>query len=174
MVTLLKNNSSQGVYILEDQGGWVAANTPGEADLDSLVLGSTYIYFDSVLRFQHYQTHNREGDTNLGWNVMPTGEGTQDWSTHGTDKEYISLMVEEDCTTSEKLHFLGKYRNRTTRQATKIYFVKQKTATTFYQFSNATPAQKNYCSCIIRGIDSVETGNSDKQTITIALEVVWA
>ena len=52
MAPLLKNNSTQGIYISADDAGKILANTPGDLDLGNLTLGTNYIYFDIVLRFE--------------------------------------------------------------------------------------------------------------------------
>ena len=75
MVTLLKNSTTTGVYLLIDVGGWVAANTPGEADLDSLVLGTSYMYFDDFLALAESVVTPRD-ETILGWKFVPDGSAT--------------------------------------------------------------------------------------------------
>ncbi len=172
MVNKIKNNSTQGLYILADQGGWVAANTPGEADLDSLVLGTSYIYFASLIRLESSQTHNHESDLERGFKSWADGEGTRDLRTGGAEKQYLLVTVEEALSTVEYMESFAKYRNRTAR-TDEIYLVRQKATTTFRQFPNQVPTLKKYCPVLIRGVNSIETGNIDKQTITLVLEVVW-
>lgn len=173
MANLLKNNSTQGLYILTDQGGWVAANTPGEADLALLSLGTTYLYFDSVIRFESNQSHNYESDLERGLKSWADGEGTRDWSTGGAEKQFILVMAETDLTTAELTEFFAKYWNRIARGSTEIYLVRQKATTTFRQFPNNTPALKKYIPVILRGVNSIETGNIDKQNVTLLLEGYW-
>jgi len=179
MVNLIKNATTQGIYILTDTAGaWVAANTPGNADLALLTLGTSYIYFSSIVRFEHQQTHNYESDTQRGWRTWPSAEGKMAANTAGHERDLVSLTVEDTETTAEYIEFMGKYYNRTDHlgAAYRLYLVKQTASESFRKFPDYTPnaTLKNYLPVIIRGVNCVETGNSDRQTITLALEAIWS
>lgn len=173
MANPIKTNSVQGLYILVDQGGWVAANTPGEADLSALTLGTTYIYFGSLIRLEYVQTSNYENENFRGWRTWPSGEGKMDANTGFHERSTFAFQVEETLTNTEYTEFFHKYYNRSTSWTTRIYLVRQYASESFRQFANNTPALKKYLPIVIRSVVSVETGNTNKQNITVSGEVIW-
>ena len=172
MATLLKNNSSVGVYILEDEGGWVAANTPGEADLDNLAVGDTYIYFDSVISLQHKVTSNYESDDRPGFKTWYSGSlSIKSNGGFGARFGYILLSAEVDATTQANFELFYN-RNCVTGDGQK-YLVRQWASETFRQFPYQS-ANKNYAKIIMRGYDitEVEDKGKDVQLLNIAMEEV--
>ena len=175
MVNKIKSNSTQGIYITEDEGGAVAGNTPGEIDLDNLTIGTKYIYFDTLLRFEEKSTYNREGNDWIGYKTWATGQGTVQASTGGAAKTFFMITVEVDETTAEYVKQMGILNVKTgsTSGVGKIkYLVKQTASEAFEQFPNSAGVLKKMTAIIIRGSDIVEIANSGKDVklINIALE----
>ena len=182
MVNKIKNNSTQGLYITEDEGGAVAGNTPGEIDLDNLTGGAAsikYIYFDVVLRFEEKSTYNREGDDWIGLKTWATAQGSVQASTGGAAKTFFMITVETDETTAEYVKQMGILNVKTgaTAGVGKIkYLVKQTASEAFEQFPNPAGTLRKMTAIIIRGTDIVELGipGKDVKLITLALERITA
>ena len=166
------------IYIGEEQGGQVAANTPGSIDLDSLTEGTDYILFESILRFEHKLTANWEGEEWMGHKTTGVGLGVTSETTGTVEKGYFMITVEGTETKAEYAEKLLKLKNRGScaTAANRIYLVKQTAASVYRQFPNASGTLKNYCQVILRGVDAVEISDSGKdvQLITLALEEVWS
>lgn len=176
MVNKIKNNSDIGVYITEDEGGAVAGNTPGEIDLDNLVIGTKYIYFNDVLRFEEKSTYNREDPNWTGFKTwQTTAQGGVQASTGGGAKTFYLLSVQTDETTAEHMKQMGILNVKTgaTTGVGKIkYLVKQTAAEVFEQFPDPNGNLRKTVAIIIRGADIVEKADSGKDVklINIALE----
>lgn len=179
MVNLLKNNSVQGLYFTEEENGQIANNTPGEIDLDNLTLATMYIYFDTIIRFQHKVTYNREGDDWIGLKTWASGQGTVQASTGGAKRGVFLITVEADETTAENLERMGILNVKTgsvSGTGKLKYLVKQTAASAFRQFPNSAGALVNYTAIIIRGSDSTEIADKGKDVllINIACEEITA
>lgn len=179
MVNKIKNNSTQGLYIIEDDGTSITANTPGEIDLDLQTLGTQYMYFDTILRFEEKSTYNREGSDWIGFKTWATGEGSSQASTGGAAKTFYMATVEDDETTAEAMKRMGILNVKTgsAAGAGKIkYLVKQTASEAFEQFPNSAGSLRNYTAIIIRGSDIVEIASSGKDVklINIAIERITA
>lgn len=172
MVNKIKNNSTQGLYFTEEQGGSIAGNTPGEIDLDSLVLGDTYIYFDTINRFEEKTTYNREGEDFIGFKTWQSGAASVQASTGGGKRTYFLITVECDETTAEHLKTFG-VRNVKAGDGIK-YLIKQTASEVFEQFPNSAAALKKAVAIIIRGHDIAEIGEAGKDVklINIACEQI--
>ncbi len=172
MVNKIKTNSTQGLYFTEEQGGSIAGNTPGEIDLDLLALGNTYIYFDTLLRFEEKSTFNQEtGFTgHKTWQIDAAG-GVQS-STGGGRKNFFMITVEADETTAEHMKTFVML-NVKIGDGIK-YLVKQTAAEVFEQFANSVGTLRKAVAVIIRGIDIVEKADSGKDVklINIACEQI--
>lgn len=172
---LLKNNSTQGIYITADNAGKIAANTPGDLDLDGLTLGTNYIYFDIVLRFEEKATFNREEPDFLGWKTWSSGTTTVQATTGSAYKNFFLISVEVDETTAEYMKTLAKWNVR--RADEQMFLIKQTASEAFEQFPNSAVALKKFCKIIIRGIAIVEMTNSagkDVKVINLACEQIDA
>ena len=178
MATLLKNYSEVGLYILQDFGGWVAANTPGEADLEyglgstAAALGDEFIYFSSVIMLKHQVTCNYDGDTWYGFKTWPTtGKEVVSSVEAGHRKGVIMASVEVDATTQANFELF--FNRHITRSDPDKYLVRQWDSETFRQWPIGS-ANKNYIEVIIRGYDiqEVEDKGKDVQLLNIAMEEV--
>ena len=175
MAPLLKNNSTQGVYIAADDAGKIAANTPGDLDLGNLILGTNYIYFDVVLRFEEKTTFNREGLDFMGWKTLNYGNTSVQATTGGSYKNLFLVSVETDETGAELMKTLSKYNVRSGDE--QFFLIKQTASEAFEQFPNSAVVLKKFARIIIRGIDIVEMTNSsgkDVKVINIACEQIDA
>ncbi len=168
MVNLLKNNSTQGLYITEEEDGQIANNTPGEIDLDNLTLATMYIYFDTIIRFEHKLTYNRDGDDWTGFKTWQTAAGTVGSSTGGAKRGIFLITVEVNETTAENLERMGilNVKIGSTSGVGKIkYLVKQSASEAFRQFPNSSGALLNYTAIIIRGVDIAELADKGKDIL---------
>lgn len=168
----IKTNSTQGLYLTEEEDGSIAGNTPGEIDLTNLVLGNSYIYFDTILRFEEKSTFNQEtGFTGLKtWQIDAAG-GVQS-STGGGRKNFFMITIETDETNAEHLKTFVML-NVKIGDGLK-YIVKQTASEAFEQFANSVGTLRKAAAIIIRGIDIVEIANSGKdvKVINIACEQI--
>jgi hypothetical protein len=171
MAPLLSANGI-GLYFVEEENGQIAANTPGGIDLGNLTLGDTYIYFDTVLRFEHKLTFNKESDNFIGFWTWGSGNNTVATGTGGASRGYFMITVECDETTVENLEKLTKL-NVVAGDGLK-YLVKQTASAVFRQFPNSSAALKNYAPIVVRGVDAVEidTSGKDVQIVNIACEEI--
>lgn len=160
MANLIKNNSTQGLYITEEEGGSIAGDTPGEIDLANLVLGDSYIYFDTILRFEEKGTFNREDPDWTGFKTWQSGSLDVQASTGGGMKVFYMCTVETDETTAENLKLVAAL-NVVIGDGIK-YLVKQTASEAFETFPNGSGVAKKATAIIIRGYNIVEIGNSGK------------
>ena len=172
MVNLLKNNSTQGLYFVEEENGQILNDTPGEIDLDNLSLNDTYIYFETILRFEEKLTFNKEGKDWTGFWTWQDGNNGARAGTGGGMKSFYLITVETDETTAENLKRLASL-NVVPTDGLK-YLVKQTAASAFEKFPNESSVLKNASGIIIRGVDIVEIAESGKdvKVINIACERV--
>lgn len=172
MVTLLKNSTTTGVYLLIDVGGWVAANTPGEADLDSLVLGTSYMYFDDFLALAESVVTPRD-ETILGWKFVP--DGSVYLKTKGITGQNIfrtfTLSILADSTEAKNFRkFFDTHQQVSYYQ---LYLVRQYAAETFDEFSyNAT--LKKYAQIVLPSYSIVETNKEGRNVRTLNINMVNA
>ena len=152
MVSKIKDTTIWGIYILEDQNAWVAANTPGEADLDSLSLGDTYIYFPDPLQFSIQMMSQKEGDELLGWETIQTGSsGTLSGNVYGGARALYIIQAKIDSATGGLIQTL--FRKHVQAGDGNKYIIFQTAANTFEPFSTVTGVAKKYAEIIIRKID---------------------
>ena len=175
MVNKIKNNSTQGLYIVEDDGASIAADTPGEIDLDLLVLGTKYIYFDNILGFNERGTANKESDDFVGFKTWNTANFKTQANTGGAYRIFYTITTETTETVAENLKLifaLNSVNNAVSGQGKIKYLVKQTATTSFEKFVNSAGVLKNATAVIIRGYDIVEKGTSGKdvKAITFACE----
>ena len=175
MVNKLKNNSTQGAYLLINQGGWVAANTPGEADLDLLTLGNNYIYFDSVMRLEHRISTTSDGGESsfVGHNLNGVSGGqTRDWS-GGVDKGNLILLCEVDSITGTHIKSMVKRQNRLSVPLA-LYLVRQYASETFELFPNHDLVHKKYIEIVTSGVMVVELeGIQDRKQMSLGMWEMW-
>jgi hypothetical protein len=170
MAPLLKNNSTQGLYILEEENGRIAANLPGDIDLGNLSLGDTYIYFDNILRFEEKFTANREGDDWIGFKTWNVANHKTQASTGGAYRVYYMSTVESNETTAQYLKTLAAL-NVIPGDGLK-FLVKQTASEAFELFPNDSGVNKKATAIIIRGYNAVEiaSGGKDFKLINIVCE----
>ena len=173
MVNKIKNNSTVGFYITEEQGGSIAGNNPGEIDLDLLSEGNTYIFCPIVIQFRHSLTFNDEGNSRKGHSVyFASGSGLVGKSTGEADKGLLLVTCEVTTANGSLLKKFSKLNNRIGDGIK--YLVHQYATTTFEQFPNASGTLKSYLPVIVRGIDVTEqAGVFDSKMAVFALEEVW-
>ena len=171
---LLKNNSTQGLYLAQDDAGKIAANTPGDLDLNNLTLGTNYIYFDTVLRFEEKATFNIEGNDFVGFKTWQSGSRAVQASTGRGIRTFFLISVEVDETTAEYMKTLGKFNVNVGDG--QLFLIKQTASEAFEQFPNSSVALKKFAKIIIRGADIVEVaeGGKDVKIINIACEQIDA
>lgn len=170
MANLIKNNSTQGLYITEEEDGQIANNTPGEIDLDNLALGDKYIYFDTLLRFEEKTTFNREDPDWIGFKTLQVGDLNVRASTGGGMRTFYMCTVETNVATAQYLKTLGAL-NVIAADGLK-YIVKQTASEVFELFPNSSGVNKKAIAIIIRGFDIVEVEGKDLKLINIACERV--
>ena len=174
MVNLLKNSSTQGLYITIDNAGKIVANTPGDLDLDGLSLGTQYVYFDTLARFEEKGTFNREEPDFIGFKSWQTAATTVNASTGGGSKAVFLITVETDETTGEYVKTLSKLNVKI--GGGQLYIVKQTASEAFEQFPNSSSTLKKYVPIIMRGYNIIEKADSGKDVklINIACEQIDA
>ena len=173
MVNKIKNNSTVGFYITEEQGGAISGNNPAEIDLDSLSQGTQYIFCPIVIQFRHALTFNDEGNSRKGHSVyFASGSGLVGKSTGEADKGLIMVTCEVTTANGAILKAFSKLNNRI-GDANK-YLVHQYASEVFETFPNASGTLKKYLPVIVRGIDVTEqNGVFDSRLAIFALEEVW-
>jgi hypothetical protein len=173
MVPLLKNNSATGVYLLIDVGGWVAANAPGDADLGSLVLGSSYIYFDDFITLEEYAS-TPNNDSFTGWKFIQ--DGTTYLKTKGLTGQAKSnqFLLTVHVTSTQQANFVKFFDTHQSVSTYQLYLVRQWASETFKQFSYNT-ANKNYAHVCLVGYSLIETNREGKdvQVLKIMLMNAW-
>lgn len=162
---LIKNNSTQGLYITEEEDGQIANDTPGEIDLTNLVLGDSYIYFDTLLRFEEKTTFNREDPDWTGFKTWQSGSLDVAFSTGGGMRTFYMCTVETDETTAENLKKLAAL-NVVIGDGAK-YIVKQTASEAFETFPDGSGTLKKSTKVIIRGHSIAEVGTSGKDVKVI-------
>ena len=158
MVNFIKNNSTQGLYIVEEENGRIAADAPGDIDLANLVLGDTYHYFDTLLRFEEKATFNREEPDWTGFKTSQDGSLKALGITGGGMRVFYMNTVETNQTEAENIKLLASL-NVVIGDGIK-YLVKQNASESFETFPNDVPVLKKATPVIIRGYDIVEIGTS--------------
>ena len=163
-----------GVWIAEEEvtSGWKAANTPQTCIYTNLVEGDTYIYLDTIIKFDVKMYSAKEGDEFYGgWRVAQTSEAGQLTATaYGLVRIFIviSALVTEDI--SEKLKTL--FKKHVVLEDGNKYLIHQRSASTFEQFPDVNGTLKKYVEIIIRSVDFTETndGGKDKKICIITCE----
>jgi hypothetical protein len=161
MVTVA--DTTTGVYILQDNGGWVAANTPNTAVLGGagLTLGSGYIYFDDFNELVNAKSSPTDADF-IGWDIAQrTGTNTQKSQAFCGEAilQTIMLSVVLDSTSAQSLETFYDYVND--KDSAQYYLVRQWGSTTFRQFSYAQTLYK-YLPVIITDVMVSETNTGGK------------
>lgn len=165
-----------GVWIVQEEDGQIAANTPGGITYTNLVEGDSYIYLNTILKFDHRLYSSREGEDYYGgWKTIQIDDyGGIEARVYGGIRSIFTIMalVTEDI--GEKLKHL--YKLHVVAGDGNKYLVHQRAATTFEQFPilNSTSALKRYAEIIIRSMNFTETndGGKDKKIAIIILEQV--
>ena len=70
MATLISSYTVPGTWLVSEEDGQIAANTPGGIDIDNLVLATTYMYFDKFFSLTHKVTTPSAGQFK-GWQFSP-------------------------------------------------------------------------------------------------------
>lgn len=168
----MSSNTTNAVYITEEQNGQIAANTPNGIDLDQLTEGTDYVVIDDLASFKYslncrYQSNDFQGHRFHGY-----GPGQTDHITLGHETGSFTVGGYVNAATATKIIEFGKRKNRI--GVTAIYIVRQLTSTTFMQFPNATFTLKNYAPVVILEV-RVGEGNSisDNQQVQIICAEVW-
>jgi hypothetical protein len=173
MVNLLKNNSTIGLYITEDNGNKITGDTPEDLDLDLVgTVGVNWIHFENIVRFEEKATANMEGEF-TGWKTwqIDAASGTAA-STGGARRVFFMITVECNETTAE--NFKKFFTLNVKIGDTLKYLIKQTASSSFEQFSNNVASMHPWAAVIIRGYDIVEMANSGKdlKLINIACEEI--
>lgn len=176
MANKIKNNSTQGLYITEEENGQIANDTPGEIDLDNLVLGDSYIYFDIVSRFEEKATFNKEGDDWTGFKTWQRSSSdlSVEASTGGAMRVFYLCTVETNLAGAQFIKRLSAL-NVFIGDGIK-YIVKQNASESFETFPNDSATLRKATPIIIRGYDIVELGNpaSTVKMVNFACERITA
>jgi hypothetical protein len=169
MATLLKNNSTTGVYIIIEENGRIAANAPGDIDLDNLVVGTGYMYFDDFGGLLHNGT-TPDTEAMFGWSFSQ--DGTTDGKIWGMTGgcALITYKLVVTATATQQQNFEKFFHNHTALRNYQLYLVRQWASTTFKQFSiNGT--LQNYIPVILVGytISEIAQQGYDVQNLEINL-----
>lgn len=173
MANPIKTNSITGAYILEDETGWVAANTPGNANLDNLTEGTQYLYFDTVRKLDYVLTANRDSEIKIGFTTTSLGDGKKSWYSHTYENCNLFLIALVTSDVAGKCRRFLKTLNRA--GTSQKYFVKQKASEVFELYPNAAAVLKKYTRVIVRGIQTIEVDDKgpDAQLAIVGMEEVW-
>ena len=173
--TLISANSTTGLYLLIDNSGWVAGNTPNTCKLggdDGLILGSGYMYFDDFTSLKRSSTTpNTEGF--VGWAFG------QDSSTYLKTKAYTGqalltgLEFTAMVTSTQQSNFEKFFDAHQAVGNYQLYLVRQWASTTFKQFSYNATLYK-YITVIPTNYDIAENGQQGKDVQTLRVGLVHA
>lgn len=169
MVNQIKNTTLYGIFILEDQGGWVASNLPGDADLDQLTEGTQYIFIEDVKRF------TRPG--NYKWQTNYLGDGKKRMWTHG-DRDLLwqieALVSEDNSGDDSGVELIEKFCNIYCKASfTQKYLVFRKSSTDYKQFPNAAGTLMNYCPVMIMTTQPTFLAEEKDWTLIIGCMEAW-
>ena len=189
IANLIKNNSTQGVYLLIDESNHLLTNNkPGDIDIadigGTMILGQTYIYFDSVMRLEHRLSFVSEGGDNwVNHNLSAYPAGRVEHWTGECDKGNLILMAECDDETAFYAKNFCKKNNRAGNDgealSTHRYLIHQYASETFEKFPNHLAALtyangKQYLPIIVSGCDVIEMeGIKDRKQVIIGMWESW-
>ena len=172
MVNKIKTNSTTGFYLLIDTGGWVAGNTPGEADLDLLVLGTSYIYFDDFISLEAYATTPRN-DALIGWSFVQDGTTYLKTKAATGQAKFTTLLLTVQATATQQQNFEKFFDAHQAVSQYELYGVRQWAAETFKQFSYNATLYK-YIAVVLPGYSVIETIREGKDVQTLKINMIHA
>jgi len=172
MVTLIANEMpAVGIYIMENTDGWVAGNNPGLANLENLSLGNTYIYLQTVTRFDHVISAVTTGSY-TNHQLSPTAIGRSGHFTNENEIGTFTIVAEVTNTVAEKCEEFVKLNNRTGDG--QKYLVLRYGATDYRQFPYYDGiTMKKYIPVITSGVTTTFMGEKDRQQIVIGGWEFW-
>ena len=170
--TALSDNSDTGLYLLIDNNGWKAANTPNTCNLGGdtgLILGTGYIYFDDFISLSRGSTTPLSG-THIGWTFAQSGSTYL--RTNAITGQAIFSRIEANLiiTDTQQSNFEKFFDLHQAVTNFQLYLVRQWASTTFKQFSyNATLLK--YIAVILTDYDIIEIsqGGNDVQNLRIGM-----
>jgi hypothetical protein len=162
-----------GIFLVQEENGQIAANTPGGIELENLSLGDTYFYFDSVKTFEHDLSFGSQSDNMPGHTLSKIGTGLTGHTTGEGDLCGFTLTATMDETNGELLEKFAKLNNRTSDAAK--YLVRQTATNTFRQFPNSAGTFKKYCPVTIMNCKTNEvfTRGNDYLLATLLFAETW-
>jgi hypothetical protein len=174
MVTVADTDT--GVYILQDQGGWRAANTPNTCTLGGagLTLGEGYIYFDDFLSLTTTTSTPNNSDF-MGWNVGQRTGSTNRQKTgaicaQGIFKQFtLNVLV----TSTQQQNFEKFFDFANDVSSSQYHLVRQWASTTFKQFSYEQTLYK-YAYVILTGYSLSETNKEGKDIQNLQIQMTQA
>lgn len=162
-----------GIFLVEEEDGQIAANTPGGIELENLVLGDSYFYFDSFLTFEHALNFGGQSDNMPGHSLSKTGSGLTGHTTGEGDLGGFTITATLDESNAELLEQFCKLNNRTLDNAK--YLVRQTASNTFRTFSTPSGNPAKYVPVIVLTckINEVMEKNNDYLLATLLLAETW-
>lgn len=172
MVNYIKNNSTTGVYLTIDENNEIETdNTPGNIDLDNLVLGTGYIYFDDFLNLTETGTTPDTGVI-FGWvfgQNDTTVLKTQGYTGSGV---WVTYNVVVHVTATQQQNFLRFFEVHQ-GVANQMYLLRQTASETFKQFPYNTVLKK-WAPVILVGYNLLETNQQGINVQTLSIQLVKA
>ena len=174
--------------LIDEDGHLVTNNTPGEIDLEdiagTMVLGKTYVYFDSVMRLEHRLSFTSEGGDNwVNHNLSAYPAGRLEHWTGECDKGNLILMAECDEETAFNAKSFCKRNNRAGNDgevlSTHRYLIHQYASEVFEKFPSydtdiVYASGKKYIPIIVSGCDVIEMeGIKDRKQVIIGMWESW-
>lgn len=172
MATLISSYTTPNTWLVIEENGQIAANTPGGIDLDNLVLGTSYFRIDKFASLVH-EAITASRDKFRGWTFSPdvtTVLKTKGYTGGNVYKTYTIMGILDS---TQQGNFEDFFEYHQANAASQLYLVRQWAATTFKHFSyNST--QYNYAAvCPIR-YRLVETNRGGKYNQELELLLVHA
>lgn len=172
MANLISSNSTTGVYLVIEENGQIAGNTPGGIDLDNLVLASGYMYFDDFVALT-METTTPLNDNFTGWQFAQNNTVKLKTTGFTGFGKLTTLTLTVHVTATTQANFLKFFELHQNISNYQLYLLRQWAATTFKQFPFNTNLL-NYVAVILTGNNLVETNKEGKDVQTLVVKMVNA
>lgn len=172
MSQLIKNTTSEGVYLLIEENGRIAAGAPGDIDLDNLVLGTGYIYFDDFIQLEEAGTAQRT-DKFFGWNISPDLTTKLKVKAQTGANMFLVLNLRVHLTNTQRNNFVKFFQVHQSPTQEQLFLVVQWESEAFEQYSYNTTLQ-DHLEVIPAGYRIITTLKEGKYVRTLDLQLINA
>jgi hypothetical protein len=159
---------------MEDEGGWVAANNPGNCTYTNLTEGDTYLYLETIIRCDHAINTMGGGDF-VGHGFTPVGTGKTGHATGTEEMETITVIAEVTNDIAEKAEHFVKFNNRDSDG--QKYLCLRFGASDWKKWPDSTPtahaSAKKYVPLYSVAIRGTFTGEKDRQQLQLECVPTW-